>query len=128
MKFLSATDSELKILETLWETGKPVGFGELMESVNQRAGTEWKKETLNTFLVRMQRKKLVDTVKSENKRKKYRPCVSRDEYLTEISADFLDRNLGGSFLKMFTALRGGGKLDSEDIQELRQALDNWGEK
>ena len=125
MGFQSATDSELKILETLWEMGRPAGFGELMESVNQRTDAGWKKETLNTFLSRMQRKNLIEAVEGENKRKKYRPCISRDEYLTEMSKDFLDRNLGGSLAKMFTALSGGGRLCREDVQELRQALDDW---
>lgn len=50
------TEAELEIMETLWAKGEPIYLGELLEVFNARTNKDWKKQTLNTFLVKMQQK------------------------------------------------------------------------
>ena len=56
------TEAELEIMETLWAKGEPIYLGELLEVFNARTNKDWKKQTLNTFLVKMQQKNLVQAV------------------------------------------------------------------
>ncbi len=118
------TEAELEIMETLWAKGEPIYLGELLEVFNARTNKDWKKQTLNTFLVKMQQKNLVQAVEGA-RFKKYRPAVVREAYLEEASKAFLDRNYGGSFAKMLMTLNGGAKPDEKEIEALRQVLKEW---
>ncbi|MDE6909933.1 MAG: BlaI/MecI/CopY family transcriptional regulator [Lachnospiraceae bacterium] len=118
------TEAELEIMETLWAKGEPIYLGELLEVFNARTNKDWKKQTLNTFLVKMQQKNLVQAVEGA-RFKKYRPAVARETYLEEASKAFLDRNYGGSFAKMLMTLNGGAKPNEKEIEALRQVLKEW---
>lgn len=118
------TEAELEIMETLWAKGEPVYLGELLEIFNARTKKDWKKQTMNTFLFKMQQKNLVEAIDGE-RFKKYVPAMARENYLEKASRTFLDRNYGGSFAKMLTTLSGGGKPDEKEIEALRQILKEW---
>ena len=62
MKATDMTQTELEIMEALWAKGEPLFLGELLEYFNARTGKDWKKQTMNTFLFRMQQKSLVEAV------------------------------------------------------------------
>ena len=121
------TETELEIMETLWENGKPLFLGELLEDFNARTQKNWKKQTINTFLFKMQQEKLVKAIEGE-RFKRYIPLISREEYLDKVTQSFLDRNYGGSFAKMFAMLSGGEKLDENEIEALRLMLEEWEKK
>lgn len=121
------TEAELEIMETLWARGEPICLGELLDVFNARTNKGWKKQTLNTFLFKMQQKNLVRAVEGA-RFKKYLPAITREAYLEEVSKAFLDRNYGGSFAKMLTTLNGGAKPDEKEIAALRQVLRRWAEE
>ena len=118
------TEAELEIMETLWAKGEPIFLGELLEIFNARTNKDWKKQTMNTFLSKMQQKHLVEAVEGA-RFKKYQPTVTREDYLEEASRAFLERNYGGSFARMLTTLNGGAKPDEKEIEALRQVLKGW---
>ncbi|MDE7323732.1 MAG: BlaI/MecI/CopY family transcriptional regulator [Lachnospiraceae bacterium] len=118
------TEAELEIMETLWAKGEPIYLGELLDVFNARTKKDWKKQTLNTFLFKMQQKNLVETVEGA-RFKKYLPAITREAYLEDVSKAFLDRNFGGSFAKMLTTLNGRGKTDEKEIEALKQVLKGW---
>ena len=120
---LSISDSELEILGVLWEKGGPMTFGELLKGFNAKTGRDWKKQTLGTFLTRMQYKGQVEAFGGT--RKQYQPCISREKYVKEVSRKFLDKYYEGSFAKMFAALSGGDELDRDKSGELRRMLREW---
>lgn len=120
---LNISDTELEIMEVLWEKGEPMGFGELLKGFNERTGRDWKKQTMGTFLTRMQYKGQVEAFGGT--RKQYRPCISREEHVKEASRNFLDKYYGGSFEKMFAALSGGDGLNEKKAEELKRMLREW---
>ena len=120
---LSISDSELEILEVLWGKGGPMTFGELLKGFNAKTGRDWKKQTLGTFLTRMQYKGQVEAFGGT--RKQYQPCISREKYVKEVSRKFLDKYYEGSFAEMFAALSGGDELDRDKSGELRRMLREW---
>ncbi len=118
------TDGELEILETLWEKDEPIIFGELLEAFHTRTKKDWKKQTMNTFLFKMQQKKLVEAV-GGGRFKKYKPLITKEQYTIEVSKDFLDKNYEGSVSKMLSALNGGEKLDKKEVDALKKLLEEW---
>lgn len=124
LKMISMTDGELVIMEILWEWKKPMFLGELLECVNKKIPKNWKKQTMNTFLFRMQQKKLVKVIDG-GRYKKYEPLITKEEYMAEASRAFLNKNCEGSVAKMLTALSGGEKLDKKEIEELKMMLEVW---
>ena len=86
------------IMETLWAKGEPVFLGELLDDFNARTHKNWKKQTLNTFLFKMQQQNLVRAIEGE-RFKRYVPVITREAYLEEATQIFLNKNYGGSCAK-----------------------------
>lgn len=118
------TQMELKILEVLWAKDEPLSMGELLLAFNAKTGKNWKKQTMNTFLVRMQQKALVGFRDGERYRL-YFPLIGQDVYAAESSKKLLHGSYGGSITRMVVALCGNGKPNPEEIKKLRQKLDEW---
>ena len=57
-KDYKVTDAERAVLEVLWEHDEPVQTAELLEQMKQR-GRDWKRQTLNTLLSRLDSKEIV---------------------------------------------------------------------
>ncbi len=124
MKFTELSDSELEVMEVLWEKGEPMSFGELLDYFNVHTEKNWKKQTLNTFLFRMQQKSLLQII-TEGRYKQYIPAMSKEEYLMAESKAFLNKNYQGSLAKMLAAFNGGEALGKDEIAELKQLLEEW---
>ncbi len=124
MKFTELSDSELEVMEVLWEKGEPMSFGELLDYFNVHTKKKWKKQTLNTFLFRMQQKNLLQ-ITMDGRYKQYIPALTREEYLLAESKAFLNKNYQGSIVKMFAAFNGGEALGKEEIDQLKQLLEEW---
>lgn len=118
------TEAELDIMETLWAKEEPVFLGELLDDFNARTHKNWKKQTLNTFLFKMQQQNLVRAIEGE-RFKRYVPVITKEAYLDEATQNFLNRNYGGSCAKMLAMLSGGEKPDENEIEALRQMLKEW---
>ena len=124
MKFTELSDSELEVMEVLWKKGEPMSFGELLDYFDTHTEKNWKKQTLNTFLFRMQQKDLLQII-TEGRYKQYTPAMSKEEYLMEESKAFLNKNYQGSLAKMLAAFNGGESLGKDEIAELKQLLEEW---
>ncbi|GFI21846.1 transcriptional regulator BlaI [Lachnospiraceae bacterium] len=118
------TDAELEIMETLWAKGEPVFLGELLDAFNERTQKNWKKQTINTFLSKMQQQNMVRAVEGD-RFKRYLPVATKEEYLTAETKNFLDKNFGGSCAKMLAMLHKGETPDACEVEALRQVLKEW---
>ena len=55
MKYeLSRTEEQ--IMDFLWTNNRPVKTGEIMDYFTENKGKEWKRQTLNTLLIRLEEK------------------------------------------------------------------------
>lgn len=127
MNFIGLSDSELEVMEVLWKKDEPMAFGELLEYFNIHTEKSWKKQTLNTFLFRMQQKNLVQ-ITTEGKHKLYIPAMTKEEYLLTESKAFLNKNYQGSIVKMVAAFSGSEELEKDEIARLKQLLEEWGKE
>ena len=122
MKELSET--EWYVLESLWEDSPKVG-SQIVTDLSRKRG--WSRSTTLTMLRRMTEKKLI-ICDDSGKMKSYTPLVAREEAVKKETESFLDRVYHGSVSMLLNGFVEKQKLTSEEIDELRQILDQAEEK
>lgn len=120
-KFSELTSVEQTILEYLWEQSRWISGAEFWRMFNSN-GKECKRQTVNTYLSRMVDKGLL--MKQEQK---YFYAYTKEEFDSERAANVLDTLYGGSAMQFIAALAGGDKLKKDEIEELKEYLDQLGQ-
>ncbi|MBI1850574.1 MAG: BlaI/MecI/CopY family transcriptional regulator [Planctomycetes bacterium] len=118
MRAISQT--ELDVLKTLWDHGDST-VREVQEHL-ESLGRTWAYTTVQTFLFRLQQKKLVRSDKS-GRAHVFRAAVSRDALLSEHIDDLAER-VGGGTVPLMASLVQGRRFSPAEIQELRRLLDD----
>lgn len=124
MKYVKLSDSEYEVMEILWEKSEPIAFRELLDYFENNTGKNWKKQTINTFLVRLQHKGMLKAIEN-GKYKEYVPVITKEEYKMVETKEVLDRNYQGSIVNMLSAFNGGEQLGEDEIADLKQLLISW---
>lgn len=109
------SDSEWKIMEILWEKGE-ASQSEVMDGLD----VKWNKNTVYTFLSRLENKGLVESGGSP---KQYRPLARREDWVAREQESFLNKVYHGSAGKMVAAFVEEGKLTAEEMEELKRLLE-----
>lgn len=109
------SDSEWKILEILWEKSQATQH-EIMAGLD----VKWKKNTVYTFLSRLEQKGLVA---AEGTPKQFRAVVSREDCVAQEEENFLNKIYHGSAGKMVTAFLQEGRLTANEVEELKKLLE-----
>lgn len=112
------SDTEMELMEVIWECEPPVTSGELLRIFSKKDKT-WKAQTISTFLSRLVDKGLLKATRI-GRTNQYVPCLSQEEYKLWETENVLDALYQGSVKNMISALYDGDKLSDEDISELKQ--------
>lgn len=122
MKELSET--EWYVLESLWADSPKIG-SQIVADLSRKRG--WSRSTTLTMLRRMTEKELI-ACDDSGKMKSYLPLVAREEAVKKETESFLDRVYHGSVSMLLNGFVEKQKLTSEEIEELRQILDQAEER
>ena len=117
-EFQKLSDTEMEVMQAIWELNRPVSSGELLQSFAQK-GREWKAQTIVTFLARLVEKGVLISEK-RGRANAYRACVSQEEYESLKAKSLLDRMYQGSVKNFLTALYSGGKVSGRELEELKK--------
>lgn len=109
------SDSEWKIMEILWERE-----GVTQSDIMDRLTVKWNKNTVYTFLSRLEHKGMVQ---SSGSPKRYWASVRREDCVEQEQESFLNKIYHGSAGKMVTAFVEEGKLTAEEVEELKRLLE-----
>ncbi|QLG40723.1 MULTISPECIES: BlaI/MecI/CopY family transcriptional regulator [unclassified Paenibacillus] len=112
------SDTEMELMEVIWECEPPVTSTELLTMFSQR-GKAWKAQTISTFLSRLVDKGAL-TATRDGRTNKYVPRISPEDYKLLEAQQVLDGLYQGSVKNLISALYDGDKLSDQDIAELRQ--------
>ena len=107
-------------MSLIWDFEPPVTTAMLQERIGQQGMTEWKPQTILTFLSRMEKKQFLTSDKVGRERY-YRPLVSREEYVrfeTELFMKRYHRNSLASLVDVFDAKN----MAEQDVEELEKWL------
>lgn len=120
MKKIQLAEGELRFAELIWER-EPLSSGDLVKLCGEAFG--WKKSTTYTVL-----KKLCERGVFQNEDACVTSLISRDEYFSMQSEQFVEDAFGGSLPSFLTAFMGRKKLSGRQAEELKQLIDSYKEE
>ncbi len=111
------TEAEREVMEVLWEHPEQVKTRELLDLMEKR-GKNWKRQTLNTLLFRLEEKGIV-----HRKRAYVQAAMSKEDLLQVQTQEILNNFYDGKFGNFFAALMGSSKVTEEDTDRLDALLE-----
>ena len=117
-KRLSA--AEIDLMQHLWSAGECT-VTELQKLVNDERQDPVSRNTVQVQLQRIEDKGWVLRV-PKGRLYLYRPTVSEEEGMAELTSDFRNKVFGGSALAMVRCLVDAGEISGEEISELKKLI------
>ena len=116
---MKLTEAEWAVLEILW-SGERFALKDITNALKNTKG--WNKNTVYTYLTRMEAKGLVAIDRSKDK--PYAPAVSRESCAKEERRELLDKVYGGAAGDLIAAFLKESEISSKEIDRLRKMLDD----
>lgn len=116
------SETELEIMKVLWEKKEFIKTRELLDLFNEK-GKDWKRQTLNTFLIRLEEMNLVVRDRSVVK-----ASGTRTDYEKMQSRDVLDKFYSGDIANFCMALTGNEHISEKDRRELHNFIQKLAEE
>ena len=114
------SDSEWQVLETLWQA-EGLLLGEIVDSLYTK--TKWSRNTVHTYLTRMEKKGLVK-IDRDNAPHRYLRAVTRDDCSKKERDILLNKVYGGSVGDLVAAFLKESKITAEEKEKLNKLLDD----
>lgn len=108
---------QLRFAELVWKN-QPIASGELVKLCAEEL--KWKKPTTYTVL-----RKLCEKGLFENKNGTVVSLVTREQYFSAKTEQFVDETFGGSLPAFIAAFTSGKKLSGDDISEIQKMIDTF---
>ncbi|MCD7920079.1 MAG: BlaI/MecI/CopY family transcriptional regulator [Clostridiales bacterium] len=115
---MKITEAEWTVLDILW-SGQRFALGELTNALKPVNG--WSKNTVHTYLTRMEAKGLVAIDHSQPR--PYAAAVSREDCARQERDDLLKRVYGGAAGDLVAAFLQESRLSPQERERLRKLLD-----
>lgn len=117
------SETEMEVMQFLWEVECPQSLGQLLEHFNSVCEKNWKPQTVSTFLSRMVKKNLL-AWHQQGRAKVFTPICTKQEYEGIMAKSFIDKLYAGSVQNFMVALNENKSLSEKDIAELKKWLDS----
>lgn len=114
-------DSELFIMQTIWNTETPVGTGKVIDLVTQVK--DWSRSTIQVLLARLEERGFLDMQK-KGRLKYYSPLIQEEDYLAKETKSFVELFYNNSYKKLIASLVQDTKLTDHDYDELLDIINN----
>lgn len=112
------SEAEWEVMQVIWEQA-PIGAGEIVEALSH---TGWNHRTIRTMLNRLVAKEAL-AYREQGNRYLYRARVRRDSYVRAHSRSFVDKVFSGDAASMLVHFVENEKLSEDELERLRQVLD-----
>lgn len=117
--FQKLSETEMEVMEIIWESGHPITSAELLDIFAQKKGKKWKGQTIATFLARLVEKGVLISTK-QGRANIYEPRISPEEYRSREAKSLLETLYEGSVKNFLATLYDGKELTKDEIAELRR--------
>ncbi|MFD3449750.1 BlaI/MecI/CopY family transcriptional regulator [Microbacteriaceae bacterium 4G12] len=114
------SEAELEVMKVLW-TKSPQTANEVIQELESTV--DWSPKTIRTLINRLVQKEAVSYHQDKGRMYAYYPLVSQERYLQVETKSLLKRFYGAAFKPLLVNFLKEEKLSREDIEELRQILD-----
>lgn len=114
------SDAEWSVLNALW-AGQEFQLGQVVDALQEATG--WSRNTVHTYLTRMEKKGLVEINRGEEPHT-YRAAVSREACAKKERSLFLQNVYNGAAGDLIAAFLKETKITEEERERLRTLLDD----
>jgi BlaI family transcriptional regulator, penicillinase repressor len=111
--------AETEVLRLVWQLGEAT-VQQVHEALPEKRKVAYK--TVQTLLRRLEEKGYLNH-KAKGKAHVFCPAVRREAVVKRTVLDFLDRLFGGDPKPLMQFLAREGRIDTEDIEELKKLID-----
>ena len=113
------SDAESEVMEKLWEQTESIKQSALL-TLFVEDGKAWKRQTLNTFLERLEKKGLV-----ERDNRTVKAAYSKEEYHLMQMEKAIDDMYGGKLSNFVAAFAKKNTIDEKETETLMNILNNY---
>ena len=121
-KTYGLTNTELQIMELLWQAKEPMTFREIMAVAVSEWKKTWKVQTLSTYLTNLQRMGMIEADKSVTPYHAYYASCTKEQHIHQWTKKMVKECYGNSIARLMCAFIGEGTLSEEEAGELRKLL------
>lgn len=121
MKNSNISESEMKVMEKIWESKRMVTVSEIAAALNED-GEEWAYKTVATFMLRLQEKGYISSTKTKN-RLSYFPLIGRKDYNRREAENLVKSRFGGSLRNFLSSFSESNDMDIKELDELKEWLE-----
>jgi BlaI family transcriptional regulator, penicillinase repressor len=111
------SESEWEVLSVLWKKA-PLTAAQVFAKL---AARDWKFSTVRTFLTRLEKKGVVESVENPDA-KTYSPRLTREECVRQASQSFLDRVFEGATASLLVHFARSTRLTDRELADLKTIL------
>lgn len=122
-KTYGLTNTETEIMELLWKADHKMSFRELLDYFTTELHKDWKKQTLSSYLIALQKAGLISADASGKNYFYYAACT-KEEHIHNWTKELLNQSFGNSLGRFMAAFSGGAKLSEKEVEELRKYLED----
>lgn len=119
---IQISGAEWEIMQYLWRHPQENTFAAILVWFHDSGRRDWSKQTLNTYLMRLIRKGMIERKEGE-KRSIYIPALTEVQYHQRCAEEILENSYGGSMVNFVMALNGGRKITHEEERRLMQLIE-----
>ncbi len=119
---MQISHSEKILMDVLWQGGSkvaPLSARQIIEQVDNKL--DWHDKTVKTLLNRLLKKEAI-AFKKEGREYLYYPILKEQDYLRDVSDNFLTKVFNGSVTSLVAAFAKQEKLSEKDLAELKALI------
>ena len=121
-KTYDLTNTELQIMELLWQAEQPMTFREIMSVAQNEWKKAWKVQTLSTYLANLQRMGMIEAERGAAPYNAYYPTCTKEQHIHNWTKKMVEECYGNSISRLMCAFIGEGTLTEQEAEELRKLL------
>ncbi|MCH5344730.1 MAG: BlaI/MecI/CopY family transcriptional regulator [Acetatifactor sp.] len=110
------SETEFEVMEMVWKYQEGIKQSTLLK-IFLAEGKEWKRQTLNTFLIRLEEKGLL-----KREKRIVKPVCTREEYAHHQTQEVIDTMYGGRLSNLVLAFTQDGGLSDEEVGRLLRLI------
>lgn len=123
MKKYDLSDLELEVMDYIWSHEEGVYFKDLAQYFITEQGKDWKRQSLRTFLLRLEEKGFLRIEQTSRRSYIYIATQTKQQHVQKWTQKLLNEMYSSSLKTFICALTGGEKLSQKEIAELKEMIE-----
>ena len=117
------TPIEEKVMMIIWDSDEKPHLSEIVKEINERYGTDWRPQTISTYLAHLVRKGYLSFERKGNIFL-YTPLVDKKSFCKQQLKNMYEYYGNYSFVDFFRIFQDAGLVTDKDVAEMKNMLRN----